>query len=105
MTCASARAVICATIPSCGCATSFRRRDARARGRDRRAGRNPARSLKATITLDPRPADRISGHPPLDFDLSTFDTYATFRGGGSFTPYHPVRCSRTSLRTSSPQAG
>ncbi len=25
--------------------------------------------------------DRISGHPPLHFDLSTFDIYATFRAG------------------------
>jgi amino acid adenylation domain-containing protein len=28
-----------------------------------------------------RPADRISGHPPLHFDLSTFDIYATFAAG------------------------
>jgi len=28
-----------------------------------------------------RPADRISGHPPLHFDLSTFDIYATLRAG------------------------
>jgi amino acid adenylation domain-containing protein len=28
-----------------------------------------------------RPGDRISGHPPLHFDLSTFDIYATFRAG------------------------
>jgi len=28
-----------------------------------------------------RPRDRISGHPPLHFDLSTFDIYATFRAG------------------------
>jgi amino acid adenylation domain-containing protein len=28
-----------------------------------------------------RPGDRISGHPPLHFDLSTFDIYGTFRAG------------------------
>ena len=28
-----------------------------------------------------RAGDRISGHPPLHFDLSTFDIYATFRVG------------------------
>jgi amino acid adenylation domain-containing protein len=28
-----------------------------------------------------RPSDRISGHPPLHFDLSTFDIYATFAAG------------------------
>ena len=27
------------------------------------------------------PSDRISGHPPLHFDLSTFDIYATFAAG------------------------
>lgn len=27
------------------------------------------------------PGDRISGHPPLHFDLSTFDVYGTFRAG------------------------
>jgi amino acid adenylation domain-containing protein len=29
----------------------------------------------------PRPEDRISSHPPLFFDLSTFDIYGTFRAG------------------------
>ncbi|MBB4661668.1 amino acid adenylation domain-containing protein [Conexibacter arvalis] len=28
-----------------------------------------------------KPSDRISGHPPLHFDLSTFDIYATFAAG------------------------
>ncbi|NLT07192.1 MAG: amino acid adenylation domain-containing protein [Solirubrobacterales bacterium] len=28
-----------------------------------------------------RASDRISGHPPLHFDLSTFDIYATFKAG------------------------
>jgi amino acid adenylation domain-containing protein len=28
-----------------------------------------------------RPTDRVSGHPPLHFDLSTFDIYATFLAG------------------------
>ena len=27
------------------------------------------------------PSDRISGHPPLHFDLSTFDVYGTFMAG------------------------
>jgi amino acid adenylation domain-containing protein len=29
-----------------------------------------------------RPGDRISGHPPLHFDLSTFDIYGTLTSGG-----------------------
>ena len=29
-----------------------------------------------------RPGDRCSGHPPLHFDLSTFDVYATLAAGG-----------------------
>jgi amino acid adenylation domain-containing protein len=29
----------------------------------------------------PRPTDRISGHPPLHFDLSTFDVFGTLRAG------------------------
>src|SRR5437899_737710 len=28
------------------------------------------------------PTDRISGHPPLHFDLSTFDVFGTFASGG-----------------------
>src|SRR5690606_2076446 len=28
-----------------------------------------------------RPTDRISGHPPLHFDLSTSDIYGTFKAG------------------------
>jgi len=28
-----------------------------------------------------RPGDRLSGHPPLHFDLSSFDIYGTFRAG------------------------
>jgi amino acid adenylation domain-containing protein len=28
-----------------------------------------------------KPGERISGHPPLHFDLSTFDIYGTFRAG------------------------
>jgi amino acid adenylation domain-containing protein len=28
-----------------------------------------------------KPGDRVSGHPPLHFDLSTFDIYATFLAG------------------------
>ena len=28
-----------------------------------------------------RPADRMSGHPPLHFDLSTFDVFGTFAAG------------------------
>jgi amino acid adenylation domain-containing protein len=34
-----------------------------------------------------RPDDRISAHPPLHFDLSTFDIYATFAAGAEL---HPV---------------
>jgi amino acid adenylation domain-containing protein len=30
-----------------------------------------------------RPEDRISGHPPLHFDLSTFDIYGTFLAGAA----------------------
>lgn len=32
--------------------------------------------------FDHRPGDRISGHPPLHFDLSTFDIYGTLSSGG-----------------------
>ena len=35
----------------------------------------------ATSFFGTRPGDRVSGHPPLHFDLSTFDIYATFRAG------------------------
>jgi amino acid adenylation domain-containing protein len=35
----------------------------------------------ATSYFGTRPDDRISSHPPLHFDLSTFDIYATFRAG------------------------
>ena len=31
--------------------------------------------------FDYSPSDRISGHPPLHFDLSTFDIYGTFAAG------------------------
>jgi amino acid adenylation domain-containing protein len=30
-----------------------------------------------------RPSDRMSGHPPLHFDLSTFDIFGTLAAGGS----------------------
>ena len=32
--------------------------------------------------FDIRPGDRCSGHPPLHFDLSTFDVFATLAAGG-----------------------
>jgi len=35
----------------------------------------------ATSHLGTRETDRISGHPPLHFDLSTFDIYGTFLAG------------------------
>jgi amino acid adenylation domain-containing protein len=35
----------------------------------------------ATSYFGTRESDRISGHPPLHFDLSTFDIYATFSAG------------------------
>lgn len=35
----------------------------------------------ARATFQPRPTDRISGHPPLHFDLSTFDIYGTLGAG------------------------
>lgn len=35
----------------------------------------------ATSYFGTRPGDRISGHPPLHFDLSTFDIYATLSAG------------------------
>jgi amino acid adenylation domain-containing protein len=35
----------------------------------------------ATSYFGTRAADRISGHPPLHFDLSTFDIYATLSAG------------------------
>jgi amino acid adenylation domain-containing protein len=36
----------------------------------------------ATSYFGTAPGDRISGHPPLHFDLSTFDIYGTFLAGG-----------------------
>ncbi len=35
----------------------------------------------ATRYFDIQPGDRISGHPPLHFDLSTFDIYGTIAAG------------------------
>ncbi len=35
----------------------------------------------ATSHFGTAPSDRISGHPPLHFDLSTFDIYGTFLAG------------------------
>jgi amino acid adenylation domain-containing protein len=37
--------------------------------------------LWATRYFGTRPGDRISGHPPLHFDLSTFDVYGTLSTG------------------------
>ena len=36
-----------------------------------------------------RPSDRISWHPPLHFDLSTFDVYGTLRAGAQLYPVSP----------------
>ncbi|BBG04090.1 MULTISPECIES: amino acid adenylation domain-containing protein [Pseudonocardia] len=44
----------------------------------------------ATSYFGTSPDDRISGHPPLHFDLSTFDIYATFAAGAEL---HPVPAS------------
>jgi amino acid adenylation domain-containing protein len=41
----------------------------------------------AKAHFDIRPTDRCSGHSPLHFDLSTFDTYGTFAAGAEL---HPV---------------
>jgi amino acid adenylation domain-containing protein len=41
----------------------------------------------AKTHFDIRPADRCSGHSPLHFDLSTFDTYGSFAAGAEL---HPV---------------
>jgi len=35
------------------------------------------------------PSDRISGHPPLHFDLSTFDIWGTFLAGAQLHPVSP----------------
>ena len=35
------------------------------------------------------PSDRISGHPPLHFDLSTFDIFGTFKAGAQLHPVPP----------------
>jgi amino acid adenylation domain-containing protein len=35
----------------------------------------------ATSYFETKPADRVSGHPPLHFDLSTFDIYGSFLAG------------------------
>lgn len=37
-----------------------------------------------------RPSDRVSGHPPLHFDLSTFDVYGTFAAGAQLHLVPPV---------------
>ncbi|MFD0308728.1 AMP-binding protein [Streptomyces sp. NPDC127119] len=37
----------------------------------------------AVDLLDVNPADRLSNHAPLNFDLSVFDLYAAFRAGAS----------------------
>jgi amino acid adenylation domain-containing protein len=46
----------------------------------------PHRSVIAFVEwarryFDIGPSDRVSGHPPLHFDLSTFDVYGTFASG------------------------
>jgi amino acid adenylation domain-containing protein len=46
----------------------------------------PHRSVIAFVEwarryFDIAPSDRVSGHPPLHFDLSTFDVYGTFASG------------------------
>ena len=41
----------------------------------------------AKAHFDIRPTDRCSGHSPLHFDLSTFDTYGSFAAGAEL---HPV---------------
>jgi amino acid adenylation domain-containing protein len=41
----------------------------------------------AKAHFDMRPGDRCSGHSPLHFDLSTFDTYGSFLAGAEL---HPV---------------
>ncbi|MDX1983978.1 MAG: amino acid adenylation domain-containing protein [Bryobacteraceae bacterium] len=42
-----------------------------------------------TNYFDYRPGDRISGHPPLIFDLSTMDIYATLSAGATLYPVTP----------------
>jgi amino acid adenylation domain-containing protein len=37
-----------------------------------------------------QPTDRISGHPPLHFDLSTFDIYGTLASGAALYPVPPA---------------
>jgi amino acid adenylation domain-containing protein len=36
-----------------------------------------------------RPSDRVSGHPPLHFDLSTFDIFGTFAAGAQLNMVPP----------------
>jgi amino acid adenylation domain-containing protein len=55
----------------------------------------------------PKPGDRISGHPPLHFDLSTFDIYGTLSSGaelhlvgpGALLPAHLAKFIRESELT------
>jgi amino acid adenylation domain-containing protein len=43
----------------------------------------------AAAQFRPRPDDRISGHPPLHFDLSTFDVFGTLSAGATLYPVAP----------------
>ena len=45
----------------------------------------------ATAFFEMAPTDRISGHPPLHFDLSTFDVYATLYVGAELHLVPPRR--------------
>jgi amino acid adenylation domain-containing protein len=40
--------------------------------------------------FETQPTDRISGHPPLHFDLSTFDIYGTLTAGATLYPVPPA---------------
>ncbi len=44
----------------------------------------------ATACFGTRPGDRVSGHPPLHFDLSTFDIYGTLSAGGELHLVPPM---------------
>lgn len=52
--------------------------------------RNVATYIEWAIRyFDYQPGDRISGHPPLHFDLSTMDVFSTFAAGATLFPVSP----------------
>src|SRR5439155_392818 len=51
------------------------------------------------------PTDRISGHPPLHFDLSPFDVFGTFAAGAALRPVAPGEVGQLCIRGVGLRAG